>query len=370
MSIGPKRSFNWRTAIIVVLGAFIVLFVVMKIINSITYPVLPATVLIPKESEVILTATLHATDQGLVALVRDVRQAQGGGGGGFLGRLSGQVNLEEAFPMGIVFTAWRNPKKEGEMTFFQAQSYSHYVTRQRWEMGCRPAPHGGEKIEYGGEKLFTVKSDGSSVAAAMAQNNLLISSDVGVVKQFIDKIHGGKTEFDVSGELGSLYKQYHDEYPFAVAALNDRDQIRAFLNERRVAGGPDYVKQAEEHLGLNADVIRMLAAGAKITSADRIEAAGIALCKDDEAAKQLADAINAKLQVPAAEGKWSVATRAEVAGNRVTVKMELAGLKELVLDLLAKAEAEAKAAATAAAEATASPAPSPSAAAPLETPRK
>lgn len=349
-----KRPFSWRLTLFILIGLVLVLFMGMRIVSSITYPVVPAPALVPTEAQVVMSATLSSSDSGLVALIREIRALRTGGRAGagrFLARLAGQVEVEEAFPMVVVFSAWPSDSHE-KMHFYQAQSFSHFVTRRRMEMGCRPAPQDGKKIEYKGEKLFTIQQPDTSVSLAMAKNNMVVCSDEEVVKRTIDKVHAEQTALDLASELGILYHQFEQECPFVAAARNDGGQVRSFLRQVPGETAVDYFEQAEQYLGVSLDDIDVAAAGVRIVSSDKLEAAGVAVCTSEQAAAELAEAINARLQVPAEQGQWALSTKAWADGLRVNVSTELSGLKELILAFLKKAEEEAIATATAAAEAT------------------
>jgi len=355
MSVQPRSSWlNWRTGIIIVLAVFVALFLVNQILNSITYPVVPATALFPEESQVLVSATLSRTDEGLLQVIgafRNLQNARKGrrGGGGFFSRFSGQKKFEDSFPSVLVWAAWGRDPADQDMDVLQAQSISRSVVIPRMMFGCRPAPKNGQKLKYGGETLFLQTAQDKTLLTTMAKNCFLLSTDTDVVKGIIDKVHSGNTDLAVTGELGALYGQYYEKYPFAAAAANDQGQVRLFVHQFFVEDASEQLDRAEEQLGVKFDTLRLLAVGAKFASADKLEASGVAVCTDAAAAQALASAMNEKLQRPVKEGQWSAKTTATADGDRVNVDVEVGGLMELAAQLLEKAEKEQKAQATAAA---------------------
>jgi len=363
MSIGSGRRFNWRTAIFVILALFVGLMIVGKVINSITYPVVPAEAFFPPEAKALFGATLSDTDQGLLALMRDLRAVQeakegrGARARNFLSSLSGAMNIEQSLPIVHTVGFWFENDDDENGSFLSARSMSHSVIFGRWSFGCQPPPEGFQKEEYMGEKMLTRTTDGETAALTLSDNNFIIGNDQDVVKRVVDKLKSGEVGLDVPGELGTAYSQYSDIYPFVVAVKNEGRELVTFI-ERLVAPMFSESQQIEDMAAFIENIaehklheIEMVAGGCEVASAERFEATGFLVCSDAGVAKTLAEVMNRKLQKPAEDGKWSATVVAKAEGNRITFDLEIGGLKELLLAQMEKAEKAAEAAMEVAAQA-------------------
>jgi hypothetical protein len=246
-----------------------------------------------------------------------------------------------------------------------AYSLSHSVKPIRWNFGCAPAPKGGKKLSYRGESLFVVSHEGETYVDTMVENTRIVGTNEDAVKRVVDKLSEKKTTLDVPGELGKLYEEFAGKYPIVAVAANDRGEVAAFLNQMKPKDSADPMVAVKEYLGFDPEGIRMLAAGAKVISADRIEAGGVAFCADAPTAAALAEAINKNVQRPGGPGTWSFKTTATATDDRVDVQFELIGVKELALEQIAAAEEAAKKAAT---PSPATPKETPTAAGPAPSP--
>jgi len=274
-------------------------------------PLVPPETFLGQSAEAFIIAKIEPSDEALVALLQELAKQPPGS----LDMAQEQLNelrrqadqmgerLSAIAPIQVVVTGRYGEEEGEEFTGGIAFSVNRFSGLVRWLMNLlvkRVPETGGSVTEYKGLKIGT-SAQGASLAAK--GNNFMFAGDVGVIKEWIDRIEEQRQIEEAGGEGGqglispacgqvlqSVYDRLPSDAPVRFGSINTGGQLRRLLSD-------DEKKQfatTVEDLGLLEEGVSAVGGTVRVLSAREAEIKVLAFCESPQGALALAERLRSR----------------------------------------------------------------------------